>query len=577
VFRITFEIICPDRVHFYERTAMTDLPNHLRKYIVEQNYQKYTPVDQACWRFILRQLRAFLSEHAHESYLDGLEKTGIEIEQIPRISEISKKLEKFGWRALPVSGFIPPAAFMELQSMSVLPIASDMRTIDHLMYTPAPDIVHEAAGHAPILANPEFAEYLKQYAQVAKKAIISSEDLALYEAIRDLSDIKENPESSPAQIEKAQKRLDEVSKNMSHISEAAELSRMNWWTAEYGLIGDLKDPKIFGAGLLSSVGESKWCLSSKVKKLPLTVDCIKTSYDITEPQPQLFVTPDFKTLGKVLKQMADSMAFSTGGMIGLKKALQSKTVNTVELNTGIQISGQLSEIVSDGSKIIYLKFTGPSQLCFKDKEIPGHNSKYHSAGYGTAVGSFTSAKLNVGENCLLTFDSGVKVQGKLAKKTDLILSFENCTVEYKGQNLFKPDWGVYDMALGQSVSSVFGGAADRLAYGESDDFVAKRVPLREITSAEKSLQQHYEKLRQIRRSRSSDQNLEAELVPLIEKHANSFPNDWLLHVEALELIENRTKNPQLKTKTLAKLNQLAEKNPQAKEVIHDGIALAHQL
>jgi phenylalanine-4-hydroxylase len=198
--------------------------------------------------------------------MEGLQKTGIDIEKIPRIEDISRNLENFGWRALPVSGFIPPAAFMELQSLSVLPIASDMRTIDHLEYTPAPDIVHEAAGHAPILVNPVFAEYLREYSAVARKAIISKEDLDIYEAIRNLSDIKENPESTMEDIQQAEDHLAKVSSQVTHVSEATELSRMNWWTAEYGLIGSLENPKIFGAGLLSSLGESHSCLLDDVKK-----------------------------------------------------------------------------------------------------------------------------------------------------------------------------------------------------------------------------------------------------------------------------------------------------------------------
>ncbi|RYZ78457.1 MAG: phenylalanine 4-monooxygenase, partial [Proteobacteria bacterium] len=202
---------------------MQTLPKHLQKYVVEQNYEKYTPVEQASWRYVMRQLRNFLSKHAHESYQEGLKKTGIEIERIPRIEDISKKLQEFGWRAIPVSGFIPPAAFMELQSLGVLPIASDMRTLDHLLYTPAPDIVHEAAGHAPILIQPEFAEYLRQYALVAKKAIISKEDIDLYEAIRDLSDIKESAASTKDQITAAEEKLTRVSQSISHVSEAAEL------------------------------------------------------------------------------------------------------------------------------------------------------------------------------------------------------------------------------------------------------------------------------------------------------------------------------------------------------------------
>src|SRR5690606_28585754 len=115
-------------------------------------------------------------------------KTGISDDQIPRIDEMDRKLSEFDWGAVPVSGFIPPAAFMEFQSLGILPIASDMRSLDHIGYTPAPDIVHEAAGHAPILINPEFASYLKRYAEVARNAIVSRADMRQYAAIRALSD-----------------------------------------------------------------------------------------------------------------------------------------------------------------------------------------------------------------------------------------------------------------------------------------------------------------------------------------------------------------------------------------------------
>ncbi|NJL24178.1 MAG: hypothetical protein HC902_02675 [Calothrix sp. SM1_5_4] len=130
------------------------IPDHLRRYIVNQDYDRYTPEDQAVWRYIMRQLKNFLGEHAHPFYAEGLRKTGIQVDRIPRIDEVDVCMEEFGWGAVPVSGFIPPAAFMEFQALGILPIASDMRTLDHLLYTPAPDIVHEAAGHAPFLAIP---------------------------------------------------------------------------------------------------------------------------------------------------------------------------------------------------------------------------------------------------------------------------------------------------------------------------------------------------------------------------------------------------------------------------------------
>jgi phenylalanine-4-hydroxylase len=577
---------------------MESLPKHLRKYVVEQNYSKYTPVEQASWRYILRQLKAFLSKHAHECYTEGLEKTGIEIESIPRIEDISAKLQKFGWRAIPVSGFIPPAAFMELQSLGVLPIASDMRTLDHLLYTPAPDIVHEAAGHAPILIQPEFAEYLRQYAQIAKKAIISKEDIDMYEAIRDLSDIKEAATSTPEQIKAAEERLDKVTNSISHVSEAAELGRMNWWTAEYGLIGDIKNPKIFGAGLLSSVGEAKWCLSDKVKRIPLTVACIQQGYDITEPQPQLYVTPDFKTLGKVLNEMADMMAFRKGGMTSLKKIIQAQSVNTVQLNSGLQISGVLTEVLTPphpSQEIAYLKFTGPSQLSFKEDELQGHGTEYHSQGFGTPLGklknfpSICPSALSdsqwdtldaaPGKQMDLEFTSGVHVTGTFNGRFEqegktILLSLTEAKATYQGQVLFDPSWGTYDMAIGSSVPSVFGGPADRLAYGDTDDFVAARVPQREYSEQEKLFHSQYAQVREIREKNISGSELETALNNVLQVHDEKFPHDWLLRLEAYELLKNRAQKATLLTDVSKSLNRLADSDHKIASMIQDGISHA---
>lgn len=575
------------------------LPPHLRKYVVEQNYEKYTPVDQAVWRYILRQLKAFLSKHAHESYVEGLDKTGIDIERIPRIDDISEKLQQFGWRALPVSGFIPPAAFMELQSLGVLPIASDMRTLDHLLYTPAPDIVHEAAGHAPILIQPEFSDYLRRYAQVAKKAIISKEDLDVYEAIRELSDLKENTNSSAAAIKNAEETLEKVSHNISHISEAAELSRMNWWTAEYGLIGSLDHPKIFGAGLLSSVGESKWCLSDKVKKIPLTVDCIHTSYDITEPQPQLYVTPDFKTLTRVLDEMAEHMAFRVGGLQGLNKAIQSRAVTSTELNSGIQISGVLIEAITDENKnVVYLRFDGPSQLCFSDKELSGHDKTYHSHGFGTPVGflkafpqkcpsllsaqEWSSLQVTPGNDVRLEYTSGVVVTGRVEKRLEknnktILLTLTNAKAEYQGRILFAPEWGTFDMAIGSSATSVFGGPADRLAYGETSDFVAKRVPTPHYSQEELLMHKNYGAVRKLREEKIQGPALTQALQPVLENHRKNFSDDWLLLLESLELIKTRDPQSTLKTQLESDLNRLSKKDEKTLGLIQDGLTLSGAL
>lgn len=585
---------------------MKQLPDHLKKYIATQNYDNYTPIDHALWRYILRQLKTFLAVHGHECYLEGLEKTGIEIESIPKIEVVSKKLEAFGWRALPVSGFIPPAAFMELQSLGVLPVACNMRSMENVQYTPAPDIVHEAAGHAPILIHPEFADYLREYSQIAKKAIISKEDLDIYEAIRDLSDKKENPSSTNEDIQLSEKHLQDVIKKVSHVSEATELSRMNWWTAEYGLIGSLSQPKIFGAGLLSSVGESHWCLSDNVKKIPISIDCIKQTYDITEPQPQLYVTPSFQRLKEVLHEMAGLMAFKVGGSYGLDKALLAKTVTTVQLNSGLQISGEVENYLESTDQIVYFKTKGPTQICYQDHEIDGHNKNYHANGYSTILGFLTefpnleSSNLSLADlkslgliansKVELQWTHGAKLSGVFKSFVQindkiLILSFEQATVKlHDGTVVFQPDWGTYDLALGSTVTSVFGGPADRVAFGETDDFIAARVPAPAYDQKTVHLHSLYKTIREVREKRTSNQELIKAVQSIYTSYHQAYSEDWLLRIEMLELLSNRIDESykdsifhDLITKLKNDLNKISQISKEKSSIVQDGLALINQL
>ena len=201
---------------------------------------------------------------AHNSYLSGLEKTGLEIENIPNMYGMNRILKEIGWAAVAVDGFIPPNAFMEFQAYNVLVIASDIRQLENIEYTPAPDIIHEGAGHAPIIANPEYAEYLRRFGEIGCKAISSHKDYELYEAIRFLSIIKEAEGIPQDQIDAAEKTVEDLQQNMGEPSEMARIRNLHWWTVEYGLIGELNNPKIYGAGLLSSIGESAWCMTDAV-------------------------------------------------------------------------------------------------------------------------------------------------------------------------------------------------------------------------------------------------------------------------------------------------------------------------
>ena len=99
--------------------------------------------------------------------------------------------------------------------------------------------------------------------------------------------------------------------------------------------------------LLSSIGESESCLKSAVKKIPYNIDAVDVMFDITEMQPQLFVTPNYRHLTKVLEEFADSMALRTGGLSGLKKVIESKNTATAEYSSGLQVSGIFSKVIID--------------------------------------------------------------------------------------------------------------------------------------------------------------------------------------------------------------------------------------
>ncbi len=366
---------------------------------------------------------------------------------------------------------------------------------------------------------------------------------------------------------------------MTHVSEASQLSRMNWWTAEYGLIGDLQSPKILGAGLLSSVGESKWCLSEKVRKIPLTIECIEQGYDITEPQPQLFVTPDFKTLVRVLNQFAEKMSYQIGGTFGLNKAIQAQSVNTVELDSGFQISGVAAEyLINDSSEVIFLKFSGPTQISRNEKQLQGHSKDYHSHGYSCALGSFVATSESIGEKTSLKFASGFEIQGVIKniqsyESQAKIYSFDQATVTYKNQIYFQPDWGVFDLVTGHKVVSVFGGPADRANYGELTDFVAKRVPTPIYTDKQHQLFLNFQNLRELRQSSSVS---ESQIQELFLKMKTEFQSEWLLFVELLEIALSCRFSTGFITDIQQHLEKIKSEKSELTSVIDDGIALAHE-
>lgn len=538
------------------------LPDYLKRYCVQQEPDSYTPEDHAAWRFIMKQCRQYFKKHGVEVYLDGLAKTGIRTDRIPRIDEIDEALRAFGWGAVPVRGFIPPFAFLELQSRKILPIASDMRQADHILYTPAPDIVHEAAGHAPILVDPAFSSYIRKYANLAKKAIFCAEDLEQYEAIRILSDIKENPDSTDEMIAEAEEALRRTTEAVPFVSEAAKVARMYWWTAEYGLVGDLQHPKIYGAGLLSSVGESQECLSEKVKKFPLSVACVNQSYDITKQQPQLFVARDLEHLSEVLGELENMMAYKIGGRYGLETAIAGRTVVTVALDSGIAVSGRVTEYKEQDSSVAFVRIAGPTQISWNEQELPGQGVAHHPDGFSTPVGNWSFAPnrspallthaelaaggITTGSGRSLTFVNGFNVTGDIAalefRDAKLVLiKWQNCRVTKDDQTFFEPDWGDFDMLVGSVVTSVYGGAADREKFGEYKLGETKTSPKRtsQPSAEEKATYAAHAEAKGLREALlggADAATLATRIRSFAETCERDFRDNWLLRLESLELL-----------------------------------------
>jgi phenylalanine-4-hydroxylase len=565
------------------------LPKHLKQFIKPQDYSDYTPINQAVWRYVMRKNVNYLSKVAHSSYLEGLKKTGIEVDNIPSMYGMNRILTEIGWAAVAVDGFIPPNAFMEFQAYNVLVIASDIRQLEHIEYTPAPDIIHEGAGHAPIIANPEYAEYLRRFGEIGCKAISSHKDYQMYEAIRLLSILKEAEDTPQADIDAAEKAVEDVQNNMGELSEMAQIRNLHWWTVEYGLIGTVDNPKIYGAGLLSSIGESAWCMTDNVKKIPYDISAANQSFDITKLQPQLYVTPDFAYLSLVLEEFANKMALRTGGLSGINKLIHSNALGTIELSTGIQISGVFTNVIEEEGKPIYIQTTGKTALAYREKELVGHGTIKHPEGFGSPIGKLKGINLaiedmsprdlnaySINENKSVTFEfeGDITVKGEIITGSRnlhgeiILISLKNCTVTHRETILFQPKWGNYDMAIGKKVISAFSGPADVNSFDLISHVPTSKTIKAKHTAERDDLELLYHTVRTIRETKDTTASLE----PIFQKLKTNHPNDWLLSVEIVELLKNKEES-QLLQEMLIHLERLKETRPEVAHLITGGLDL----
>ena len=410
----------------------------------------------------------------------------------------------------------------------------------------------------------------------------------LYEAVRKLSILKEAESTSEDQIHKAETEIHTLQSMKVELSEMAQMRNLQWWTVEYGLIGDLNNPKIYGAGLLSSIGESISCLKNDVKKIPYTMAAAQQPFDVTKPQPQLYVTPSFPHLMQVLEEFADTLSLRRGGSEGIQKLIESQMVGSIELITGLQVSGKFSRIILDkNNKVVFFQTRGPSALAYREKELIGHGISYHKNGLSSPLGKLKNIKIaieDMGPNDLKTyhfhdgewlsfeFESGIKVEGlnitgiRNAQGKLILIRLKDCTITYKEEFLFLPKYGIYDMIIGKDIVSAFAGAADSNSfpnlYAESSTLTIKPTK----NKAVRKLEKYYGTLQQYRIENKNDAEL---LKNLFEEVKALYPKEWLLFIEILELSDSQKLNQLIKKY----FSELISLHPDLDSLISDGIKL----
>jgi phenylalanine-4-hydroxylase len=564
------------------------IPAHLKPFVAKQHYDAYSPIDHAVWRYVMKQNHHFLEDVAHEAFTTGLKSSGINIDRIPKVSEMNEKLGKIGWGAVIVDGLIPGTAFFDFQAHGILPIATDIRQKSNILYTPAPDILHEAAGHAPILFDETYSKFVQLIGNIGANAFATKEEHEVFEATRHLSIVMENPASTDEDIREAKVNLSKKQEAVTGLSEAEQISRIFWWTVEFGLIGELDQPKIYGAGLLSSVGESKHSLSDEVMKRPFTIkDAIHTSYDVTSMQTQLFVCESFEQLIEEVSQFGETMAFRKGGTEAIDKAIAFNQIAHVEYNSGIQITGQFTDVVKDANgEAIYLKTTGPSALSIQNEQLPGHGTSTHPDGFGAPIGRLVGGLkleeqtmeglknlgIEIDQKTVFTFESGVTVSGLVSdilchQGTPVVMTFKDALVTFEENILFHPDWGTYDLVVGSKIISARPIAADHAQfYGEEGRFmIDDQHPVKPALTPIERLYGEVQLFRE-----EGSRNL-AHLQLMVEKALEEYPEEWLLQLELLEILEkNPLEEPHCQEKLFKHLTSLKEISPQA-SLIQNGL------
>jgi len=230
---------------------------------MKQNYNKYSEIDQKIWHVLFEKQQLVLADKASKDFLDGIDICGFSSNEIPKVTEINRNLVKTtGWEMYLVPGLVADKPFFEFLASKKFPVTTWIRSVKELEYLEEPDMFHDFYGHVPLLSKQAFVDFIEELAKIALKYI-------------------DNPY-------------------------AVELiSRLYWFTVEFGLIKENDQLKIYGAGILSSPSESFFSVNNKeVPRYRFDLrHILKTPYYKHDFQKQYFVIKSYEQLYKSLKYL----------------------------------------------------------------------------------------------------------------------------------------------------------------------------------------------------------------------------------------------------------------------------------
>ena len=283
------------------------------------------------------------------------------------------------------------------------------------------------------------------------------------------------------------------------------------------------------------------------------------------------------------------MCVRVGGLSSVEKVIESKKIGTIELSTGIQISSVFTRVISNDDKPIYIQSSSPTALSNNNKELIGHGTDYHKDGFGSPLGKLEGINLAIedmspkdlkaygiieGEYVELKFEGGILVRGVIITgKRDIkgkiqLISFKDCSVKYKDEILFEPDWGIYDMAVGKDVVSVFAGPADDDSF--LDNYKLPTSTSEQIVYDDKSLHLHklYAEVKEIRQSGG---NVELQKISgIYNQIISNYHDEWLILLEIYEVLyETKYELRDSVKKSLLEL----KKNNKFTDLIENGLKL----